>query len=192
MPAKKKDKRAIKTQRQIKEALAELLTKKELRNITVQEISDKADVHRVTFYKHYYDIFDLYDKMEQELLSDFGLMILKFQNDYSEEVGKEFIEYIKENKIFFKMVFSPYNTGELLQKMTKIIEGSFRIFQSEQNEVKFHSDRLEYLSTCWANICVAILGKWVNSDFEQSNDSISKLVVEFEEVMNQLIAKENN
>ena len=54
MEDKKVDRRSLKTQRQIKEALCELLTIKELRHITIQEISDKADIHRVTFYKHYY------------------------------------------------------------------------------------------------------------------------------------------
>ena len=54
MDEKKTDRRSLKTQKLIKEALAELLTEKELRQITVQEVSDKADIHRVTFYKHYY------------------------------------------------------------------------------------------------------------------------------------------
>ena len=67
MEDKKVDRRSLKTQRQIKEALCELLTIKELRHITIQEISDKADIHRVTFYKHYYDIYNLYDVLVDEL-----------------------------------------------------------------------------------------------------------------------------
>ncbi|MBP0955139.1 MAG: TetR/AcrR family transcriptional regulator [Oscillospiraceae bacterium] len=52
------------------------MTEKELRRITVQEIADKADVNRVTFYKHYLDVYDLYDKVGEELLVEMGLMIL--------------------------------------------------------------------------------------------------------------------
>ncbi len=49
MDAKKPDRRTIKTRKALCAGLAELLTKKELHRITVQEIADKADVNRVTF-----------------------------------------------------------------------------------------------------------------------------------------------
>ena len=55
MEEKKVDKRTLKTRKAIINALAELLSEKELRKITVQEIADGADVNRVTFYKHYLD-----------------------------------------------------------------------------------------------------------------------------------------
>ena len=62
MEEKKVDKRTLKTRKAIINALAELLSEKELRKITVQEIADGADVNRVTFYKHYLDIYDLYEQ----------------------------------------------------------------------------------------------------------------------------------
>ena len=61
MPEKKTDRRTLKTRKALCEALAELLMEKELHKITVQEIADKADVNRVTFYKHYMDVYDLYE-----------------------------------------------------------------------------------------------------------------------------------
>ena len=62
MADKKTDRRTMKTRKAIFEGLAELLTEKEMRSITVQELSDKADVHRVTFYKHFMDVYDAYDR----------------------------------------------------------------------------------------------------------------------------------
>ena len=67
MNEKKTDRRTIKTRKAICEAFAELLTEKQLHKITVQEIADKADVNRVTFYKHYPDVYDLYNKIEEEV-----------------------------------------------------------------------------------------------------------------------------
>ena len=43
----------------------ELLLQKELHKVTVQEISDLADINRTTFYKHFLDVYDLSDKLEQ-------------------------------------------------------------------------------------------------------------------------------
>ena len=58
------DRRIRKTQKAIFNALAELLTEKELEKITVKEVIEKADVSRVTFYNHFLDIFDLQEKYE--------------------------------------------------------------------------------------------------------------------------------
>ena len=68
MGEKKTDRRTLKTRKAICDALAQLLYEKELRKVTVQEIADLADVNRVTFYKHYLDVYDLYEKIEKEVL----------------------------------------------------------------------------------------------------------------------------
>ena len=52
---KPSDRRTLKTKKAIFQAFSELLKEKELRKITVQEIVDKADISRVTFYKYYLD-----------------------------------------------------------------------------------------------------------------------------------------
>ncbi|MBQ8979360.1 MAG: TetR family transcriptional regulator [Oscillospiraceae bacterium] len=62
------------------------MTEKELRRITVQEIADRADVNRVTFYKHYLDVYDLYDKVEEELLVEMGLMILTHRDRLGDRI----------------------------------------------------------------------------------------------------------
>ena len=53
------DRRVRKTQTAIKDALISLLNKKSFGDITIQEISDMADVNRSTFYTHYLDKYDL-------------------------------------------------------------------------------------------------------------------------------------
>lgn len=54
--------------------------------ITVQEIADKADVNRVTFCKHYLDVYDLYDKVGEELLVEMGLMILTHRDRLGDRI----------------------------------------------------------------------------------------------------------
>lgn len=128
----KTDRRTIKTKKALQNGLAVLLAEKELRKITVQEIADEADVNRVTFYKHYYDVFDLYEQTEREALSELGLLILRYQENAAEDFGKGLIEYIEKNRKLFKMIFSPHNTGEIREKFSKMIEGLFRLLQSEK------------------------------------------------------------
>lgn len=111
MAENKNDRRALKTKTALKEALASLLVEKELRHISVRELSDKAKVHRVTFYKHYYDVNELYDQLENEVLTELGLLFMKFYENPSKSFGKELMDYIAQNPKIFKMIFTPNNTG---------------------------------------------------------------------------------
>ena len=50
-----RDPRVLRSRRMLMEALARLLIKKELEDISVQEIADEATLNRATFYLHYPD-----------------------------------------------------------------------------------------------------------------------------------------
>jgi len=63
------------------------------RTHVVQEIADQADVNRVTFYKHYLDVYDLYDKLEEEILIELGMLILQLDELRSEEFFSCLIAY---------------------------------------------------------------------------------------------------
>ena len=188
MDDKKVDRRALKTQRVLKESLAELLAKKELRHITVQELCDTADIHRVTFYKHYADIYDLYEQFEKEILSELGLLLLKFQENPSRDFGRELVSYIALHPKIFRMIFSPHNTGELRNKLSTIVEGVFRLIQTEKNPIDLRDSRLNYLSACWASGCIAVIEKWVQQDFDQSQDYIIRLIAALDEHMERFIS----
>ena len=188
MSEKKIDRRALKTQKALKEALAELLSEKKIQQITVQEVADKADVHRVTFYKHYCDIYELYDQLKNEVLSDLGVLLIKFHENPSKDFGLELIDYIAAHPKYFKMIFSPHNTGELRVNFLTMVEGLFRLIQTEKNEVSFKDDKLDYLSAFWSCGCVAVIEKWVQKDFAQSKEFIIKTLSELDTHMEKYLA----
>ena len=66
----KVDRRIAKSQEAIKNALIELMSEKSFDDITIQDISDKANVNRGTIYLHYTDKFDLLDKLIEEHMDD--------------------------------------------------------------------------------------------------------------------------
>ena len=66
------DRRVRKTKKQLFIALTSLLKTKNLENISVKELTDLADVNRSTFYIHYKDIFDMVEKIEQQIIEGFN------------------------------------------------------------------------------------------------------------------------
>ena len=64
------DLRTKRTRAAIKRAFMTLRAKKTLEKITVKELSELAEINKATFYLHYQDIYDLSDKIEDELLEE--------------------------------------------------------------------------------------------------------------------------
>lgn len=56
-----------KTKRKITQSLLDLLDEKPLDQVTIQEICDRAGVHRTTFYKHFGSIFDVIHFLTEEM-----------------------------------------------------------------------------------------------------------------------------
>ena len=61
------DRRVRKTKQAIKNAFIQLLNKKDLEKITIQDITELADINRGTFYLHYEDKYILLSDIEDEL-----------------------------------------------------------------------------------------------------------------------------
>lgn len=64
------DLRQQRTRRSIINAFLALRSEKPLEKITVRELTDKAIIHKATFYLHYHDIYELSESLEEEVIND--------------------------------------------------------------------------------------------------------------------------
>jgi AcrR family transcriptional regulator len=64
----KQDRRSQRTHRLISSAMAELMSEKSYDAITVQDLLDRADIGRSTFYSHYFDKEDVLASVAEEML----------------------------------------------------------------------------------------------------------------------------
>ncbi|MBR4725146.1 MAG: TetR/AcrR family transcriptional regulator C-terminal domain-containing protein [Lachnospiraceae bacterium] len=109
------DRRTEYTRRVIRESVFKLHKKKALADITVKEICEDADVNRATFYRNYIDIFDLYEKIEEDLTTE----ALK-----GEEPGKNrfrIFEIIYKHKSFYRDYFEMRLSSTLLRTTVKVL-----------------------------------------------------------------------
>ena len=63
------DKRILKTKKNLKKTLIELLNKKPFEQITVTELCQAAETSRITFYTHYNDKYELVEEIFQDMLA---------------------------------------------------------------------------------------------------------------------------
>ncbi|MCG3400353.1 TetR/AcrR family transcriptional regulator [Staphylococcus massiliensis] len=84
-----KDLRVIKTKKALSEALFKLLTKHEFSTVSVNQICREALVHRTTFYKHFYDKYDLLLYLFKEKIEDY------FKVDLKTRINAPFTSFMK-------------------------------------------------------------------------------------------------
>lgn len=187
MSEKKTDRRTLKTRKAIRDAFAELLTEKELSKVTIQEIADKADINRATFYKHYLDVYDLYDRTEEDILVQIGMLVLQLGEQPSDRVFAMLMDYVDENRAVFKLIFSPNAKGTLRAKFDKCMEGLFRQIAAEKMNIDLNDSLLRYQTCYHSQGCIAIISQWVASGFDESKDFIVRTVSELNSNMENII-----
>ena len=174
------DRRRQKTEKAIRNALVQLMENKELRKITVQEVSDLADINRATFYKHYLDVYDLYEKVEQEILVEIGILVLRLQELPPNKFFKELTAYFDKNRTVSRLLFSPNGENSLRIKFDRCMEGLFRQMGAEKLGVDRDNLSLCYYSCYRSQGCIAVLEKWVNGGFTVPKELIMKTLSELD------------
>ncbi|MGR3741232.1 TetR/AcrR family transcriptional regulator [Companilactobacillus sp. DQM5] len=92
------DRRSLKTQRSIEKSFIYFLEAKPINEISVTEITKKADLNRRTFYIHYKDIYDLQNKTEKHALTEFSKMVEAYNaNEKSIKYFTHVLNYVFDN-----------------------------------------------------------------------------------------------
>ena len=136
----KRDKRLVRTKKAIIAALIMLLTEKDLSEVTVTELTERAEINRKTFYLHYNRI--------EDVIADFGEDVLT----YTERVLRTHVE--KNGRIDVEVLFGAINTAisENLKFFRVFVRsGAYHIFISKQI-------RSEYIKSLRATMALYFKG----------------------------------
>lgn len=63
------------TRENLKQAFLELYASKPIERISIREITDRAGYNRATFYLYYRDVYDLFDQLEEGVLSQVRALV---------------------------------------------------------------------------------------------------------------------
>ena len=93
----KTDARIRYTKMVLRNALFQCLKEKSIKDITIKEVCDLAEVNRATFYKHYKDCYDVVREFEQEQLDEFR-ELLESKDKFGKELTADILEMIDNKK----------------------------------------------------------------------------------------------
>ena len=106
----------------MEKAFFDLLQQKHYSKIAVSDIIEKAGVSRTTFYRHYVDIFDMYDKVADHLIEEFVKVLFTSslgEDDIVLVLYDKFCECLLKRKS--KNVKKYFTNGLIIIKILSII-----------------------------------------------------------------------
>lgn len=184
--AKRMDRRVRKTRAQLRKGLAELLREKSIKEITVKELVEKVDINRSTFYLHYTDIYDMMEKIENELAEDIEELIQAHPVSPFNEESFTFIEDIfailAENKDICAALLGPNGDISFLHRIEDILsEHSLNALRQTFPE---KIEDLKYSYAFCMSGCIGLIKTWLGGEYEESPSHMAGLM--FELIMNTL------
>lgn len=176
------DKRIKRTKRLLKEALTDLLLEKEIQQITVTNLVERADLNRGTFYLHYRDVYELLMEIEDEVLQGFDSLAEEYfltrNADSSYMIGSKAFGYVYENKRICQALFLSRSNRRFLTEFQKIIvrralDQGLPQFVADSGEDREDAEKLYgYLSHFAAGGLTSILTNWLKEEDSPSPETM--------------------
>lgn len=163
------DRRIQKTKKALTEALIHLILEKGYEKVTIQNIIDKANVGRSTFYIHY-------ESKEQLLLDghnnlNIPMFSIEVENEFSFE---NLFTHIAQNQQLAKVMLgkksgnmmSDYFKNNIALKIKKRFCSQFRKTKNEQKT-------LAYLSDASGSAVISLLVSWIEDEMPFTPEEMS-------------------
>ncbi|MEG0774306.1 TetR/AcrR family transcriptional regulator [Clostridium sp.] len=180
------DRRTIRTKKMIRNALSQLIEEKGFNDISITDLTTRADINRGTFYLHYSDKFDLLEKVENEVLEELNehtksidsIDILNVESlDKPIPFVVKIFEYFKENAMFIKAILGPKGHPTFQIKIKKFIETN--LFEKKVvNTLKKEEMQIpeEYLISYVLSAHLGVMQHWIESGMEKSPEEIALIL----------------
>ncbi|SDM81924.1 Transcriptional regulator C-terminal region [Sediminibacillus halophilus] len=177
MTASKLDRRKKYTRMVLKDSLMQLLREKQISAITVKELCGLADINRSTFYSHYFDQYDLMDKIEDEIIEDMKGYLSQYNFDKEEDslqMIEKLIEYFASKHEVCKTLFNEKVDTTFQKKVMVFAHGVFMNHWTTSNH--FEEDASEYLSTFIISGSIHVIKTWLNNDMDKSPKEMAGII----------------
>ncbi len=173
----KTDRRIRRTKLVLREALIQLLLEKDIKEISIMELTDKADLNRGTFYLHYKDIYDIYEQIENEMLEEFEVIFKKRQQGKNSisllPLVSEAFEFLAKNVDISIIILRSDDSGFL----SRLINMGKPKEKEEWQKLFGEMDEnlYEYYYSFITSGCVGLLRTWFNDGMKESPKKMGEL-----------------
>jgi AcrR family transcriptional regulator len=122
------DPRIVRTRKMLRDALVELLEEMDIEKISVNRLTQRATINRVTFYLHYRDISDMLEKMADDMVEEFKTILKSSETNPGKDKDAEWplmvslLEHIAEQSRFYKVILAMNRTTVFTDRLLQLLK----------------------------------------------------------------------
>ncbi|NMO97954.1 TetR/AcrR family transcriptional regulator [Paenibacillus lemnae] len=185
------DRRIVKTKKALRDALTSLMKEKTFDEITVSDLTVRADINRGTFYLHYRDKYDLLQQSEEEILAGVqkirskkkkmlkkeDLPVFDFMNKPLPLVA-ELFEYLQEHAEFMTVILGPRGNPAFHVKLKEVMSSTMaqsilaRLGEDQEELIV----PIDYLSSYAISAQLGVIQHWLNTGMKESPMEVSLIL----------------
>ena len=172
------DPRVRRTRRLLRDALVSLILEKDYASISIKEITDRAEVAYITFFRHYNGIDELLievlDEGLAELLGHIATLASKSEGPANEIEGRLIFEYIKQKSDLFRILLKSQSVSRIrksvIQNIATIFRDSCSFLHRPNNQVPTNM-----ASNHMATSLLALIEWWIENKMSPPATQMGKI-----------------
>jgi AcrR family transcriptional regulator len=172
------DRRVLRTKKSLEQALIALTLAKDYDAITIQEITDRADIGYRTYFRHYSNK----DELLQEVLNTTMMALRELMSPPSEEIladpnfgaadftqGVLLFQHVQENRDLYKVLMRSERTNK-----ESILDFAKKEMEANLNHLAIPAVPVELLSNHLVWAMWAMVRWWLESDMPYTPDQMGE------------------
>ncbi|MDY6308040.1 MAG: TetR/AcrR family transcriptional regulator [Oribacterium sp.] len=172
------DRRIRKTRAALKKALTTLMQQKQVKDISVRELTDLADVNRGTFYLHYKDVFDLLEQSEDDILEELHETVSKYDEAALKEnpilIFEGIYNLCRDNADFVNILIGENGDIKFLRKLEHLVRerclNEWSFIMKNQDP-----DQFDIYYAFIAGGCISVLQYWFRSGMQETPHELAMI-----------------
>ncbi len=159
------------TKRALEQSLKNLLLKKPLTKITINDIAEDCGINRMTFYYHFKDIYDL---VEWSCLED-AQKALEEKKTYEtwQQGFLQIFEAVRKNKPFVMNVYHCVHREQIEKYLKPLVD---RLILDVVNEeavgITVRESDKEFIAQVYSYIFIGLMLDWIKEDMREDPEKI--------------------
>lgn len=183
------DRRVVRTKKVLRQALIDLMEERGYDGFTVNDLCNKADINRGTFYNHFHDKDDLLNTLENDVLADSSYFQVKMAQLSLPSIVMcnarkqplpllvEMFDYLREQGDFLHAVlggggdasFGPRLRDSICTNLVQsILHERYR-----ENPTPF----VNYYVAFFASAYLGVITRWIDTGMQESSEEMARIAM---------------
>ena len=154
------------TKRALEQSLKNLLLKKPLTKITINDIAEDCGINRMTFYYHFKDIYDL---VEWSCLEDARRALDEKKTYETWQQGfLQIFEAVQENRPFIMNVYRCVHAEQVEKYLQPLVDRLLLdVINEEVGTMKVRDEDKQFIAQVYSYIFIGLMLDWIKGDMRE-------------------------